>query len=310
VASRTLQMFISDLIREVRGQATPLEAQQAIRDALSVIDSKTNWEFLIARALINTEAPYLTGAVSCTAGGTALTGSGTTWSAGWKYKSIQLKSRRLPYDVSFSGATTGTLSSALSGIAGTNDIVADTYKVFQARYALPADCDPGKDLRLSAPQGGGQSGSGQIPKIEASRLQLKWDPLFVFSFPWYYTDDVYDEVNRVATIRFLPYPSQSGEFQLLYYKKLTIPTALGSNISLPDAFERLPILMAASQIMQNKQQTGWLEKKQMADNMLLDLYRRHAVSPAYEAPIEPDVVTPGPAEFGMDGVLYTFNRPY
>jgi hypothetical protein len=109
----------------------------------------------------------------------------------------------------------------------------------------------------------------------------------------------------VATIQLWPYPTAHGELRLTYYRKLTIPTTLAANIMIPEAFERLPIMLAASQIMQTKNQQGWLEKKTMAEKMMADLYARHAVSPAYETEIEPTIGGYSSEIGGFDGSLYT-----
>ncbi len=312
MAQRTVQQFIADITREVRGQCTALEAQQALRDALDVIDSKANWEFLIAKKLVNINPAYSTGNVIVVSpGGTGAAGSGTGWTALQSapytpsYMSIKFSSRRMPYEIlSISNDTLLFFTTPFSGTTGIS--AAESYTIFQTRYALPSDCEPGRDLKLTGPLGMGDDGCGTIRKVPNLTFERKRQDFVVAAGgPYWYTDGPYDETNKVATIQLWPYPKVAGELRLTYYRKLTIPTTLASNIMIPEAFERLPIMLAASQIMQTKNQQGWLEKKTMAEKMMADLYARHAVSPAYDTDIEPTIGGSYGGTSGIDGIMYT-----
>lgn len=282
MASRTVNQFVSDIIRETRGQATYLEAQQSLRDALDYIDTKANWEFLIAATLMNIESTYSTGTVAVS--GTAVTLTGGTWVTSWKYKEINLASRQLPYFISsFGSTTTATLSTTLS--SGTA-ITVDAYSINQPRYALPADCEPGRDLLIKGPYGWGD-GDGNIKKKERMGIERYNIPkLSTASWPIWYTDDAYDDANKTPTIRFEPYPTSNAELRIVYYRKLTIPTLLTDTTIVPQAFERMVILIAASYLMRQKNQGGWMEKRQESDMMMRDLHARYAASPAYDGSVD------------------------
>lgn len=290
MASRSVSQYVADIARETRGQVPYLECLQALRDAVNLIDSRANWEFLITRTTIPVNAPYTTGTVAVASNGLTTTLTTGTWNPGgtypWKYRSIKLASRLSPYDItSFSGSTTATLGSVLSD--GTA-VTADTYTIYQSRYPLPSDCEPGRDLMLSGPFGWGD-GSGKIPKVEAAGFQRQDDPQFTAgaAYPSCYTDDSYDETNNVATIRLNPYPKASADLRLLYYKKMTVPASDAATIALPEAYERLAILVAGWPLKKRYDLKGWLEDKQEATNMMQDLFNRYAVSPAYEDAISP-----------------------
>lgn len=283
MASRSVKNYVADIARETRGQVPYLECLQGLRDAVNLIDSRANWEFLITRTTLPTSASYSTGTVAVS--GTTVTGTGTTFDPTWKYRTFRFSSRVTSYDVaSFGGVTAATLlATPSSGTA----ITADSYILYQARYALPADCEPGRDLMISGPAGWGD-GSGRIPKTEASRFQRMDDPVFVGNgLPSYYTDDSFDEVNNVATIRLYPFPVSSADLRLLYYKKMTVPDSDTATIPLPEAYERLAVLVAAWPLKKRYDLKGWLEDKQEATNMMQDLFNRYAVSPAYEDAIGP-----------------------
>lgn len=313
---RTYSQIVSDVIREVRGQCTPLEAQQAVADALDGIDSKANWEFLITKTLININASYTTGLVYVSAKSNGVGSAGTTF---WtnltalpytpSYLTIKLASRQLPYEVqSISNDNLLFMTTPISGTTGISSAgsPSEKYSIYQMRYALPADCEPGRDLKLKGPFGTGEDGNGEIKKIGNLTFERRRQDYGVSpSGPYWYTDGPYDEVNKVPTILMWPYPNVAQEFRLTYYRKLTIPTTMAANIMLPQAFERLPIMLAASQIMQNKTMQGWLEKKTMAEKMMSDLYNRYAASPAYDGSIEPDDGGAYEKQFAANNTLFT-----
>lgn len=315
MARRNLANLVSDVSREVRGQCTPLEAQQAIADALNYIDSKANWEFLQTETNLLVTAPTTTGTVAINALSTIIAGTGTSFinsrnivPANYGYQTIKFASRLMPYDCTISTDTAGLLNQSFNalGLSGTTNITADAFVMYQMRYPLPIDCEPGRDLKIKGPLSIGVDGEGEIKKIEKltfERYRQEWG--ISPGGPFYYTDGQYDEVIGVATIRFWPYPSIAGEYRLTYYKKLTLPVALGSTIMIPQAFERIPILLAAAQIMQTKNQSGWLEKKTMADRMMADMYARHAVSPAYDPHVYAEDTGLYENAFGASSRLYT-----
>jgi hypothetical protein len=284
LASRTIVQLVADVERKARGQCRSHEARQAIQNAINYVDAKANWEFLLKSAQINIQPTYSTGTVAISAGGTAVTGTGTTWSAAWVYRTIKFASRQLPYKVSsFGGVTTATLASALSG---SDAITADTYVVYQQRYALPSDCEPGRDLFVRGPQGTGVKGGGIIPKIGRLSFESKYP--YSTGPVTYYTDDEYDATNNVATIKFGPaYPVASGEYQIVYYGKFTVPTTDASVTIIPEAFERILINLAVAEVIRDKGAQGWLAYQMEAEQLMNQLYNRFAASPAYLN--EPDV---------------------
>jgi hypothetical protein len=282
--ARTVLHFVSDILREVKGQATALEARQALQNALNFIDSKTNWEFLLKATNLNVEPAYSTGLVSATAGTTSVTGSGTTWSTGWTYKTIRFAARQMPYAVaSFGSATSLTLGSVLSGSA---NIAAGGYTIYQRRYALPTDCEPGRDLFIKGTRGTGVFGEGVIVKQGRMSFETKSDYQYQSGNTSMYSDDEYDETNNLATIRLDPYPTVSGEYYLVYYKKLTVPTLDSSRIMIPEAFEMAVVKLAAAEIKQRNNMQGWLNLQTQAEGLLATLFNRFGASAAYEDQIE------------------------
>jgi len=317
--ARTAQELIQDVLRETRGQATLYEARQAFQDALNLINGMARWEFLIATEMINLLPQVTTGTVACAAGSIDVTLTGGTWDPStYIYPEIKFTSRSLQYKLRITSATTAVLDTPLSGTAGTDDITADAYILYQARYALPSDCEPGQDLDLKGPWQTGVYFDGNIPKRERMIFDHRHSEILTATFPMYYTDDEYDDSNLTATIRIEPYPRRFYEFRLTYYRSMT-KTIFGPTIStsdpnngvfgtiLPETFERIPILIAASNILRKKNMQGWQTMRQEAGDMMNKMYNRYAASPAYEGKIDPshaDLVADD-SDYAMDNMLFT-----
>ena len=302
---RTIGMMVQDVLRETRGQATNYEARQALQDALNAIDAAANWEFLIATRLINTHAAISDGTVSVSSGTTAVTLTGGTWptvlSPWGEYREIKFAERGMAYKVS--QVTSPTTLETKYSVSGTtsNHITNGSYVLFQARYPLPSDCEPGRDLTLRGPD---QIGS--LPKRERYIYDRTAFELRGGGVPEFYTDDEYDDVNGSGTIRLYPYPTTAYEIQLTYYRKMIVPDASSSIVMIPEAFERAPILAAAANIMRKKNMAGWQILRQEGGDLLRQMYNRYAVSPAYEGKIDPDDPDHMMDQlFGMDSVIYT-----
>lgn len=288
MAGRTLLQLIADVIRESRRQTSHAEARQAVLDVFRFLDGAETWEFLAKSTNLRTEASYNVGTVSVSAGDVTLTGVGTAWSASWDYKTIKFSGRKLPYDIDFFGSATS--ASLFVPLSGTTNIAAGTYKIYQARYALPSDCEPGRDMAIKGPLGTGRAGDGRISKRERLYIEEHSDLELDASSPtMFYTDDNYDDAGAVPTIRFYPAPTQNDqEFRLTYYRKMTVPTTEGGTVIVPESFDRMIVLMAASRIMRNNSMQGWLEKAVDAKAIMKSMTNRYAISPAYENVIEPE----------------------
>lgn len=304
---RTLLQAVQDVLREVRGQATNYEARQALQDAINAIDASANWEFLICTRLINLHAPYSTGTVSIASGTNTVTLAGGTWptvvSPFGEYREIKFGDRGLPYKIlQVTNPTTATLTTNLSGTSTTN-IVNGTYTLFQARYPLPVDCEPGRDLTLKGPQQ-----FGNIEKRERMTYDKTWTEANSLTYPMYYTDDEYDDLNGSGTIRLEPYPTSAIEIRMTYYRKMVVPDSAGDMLLIPEAFERAPILAAAANILRRKNMQGWQIMRQEAADLLNKMYNRYAASPAYEGKINPsyaDLLGSRDEIWGADSLMYT-----
>lgn len=117
-------------------------AKGLINDAYTrSLPGLNDWNPIIVDAFLPMSTYYLTGTVSCTAGSTALTGSGTVWTStmtndhGWK---IVFASLNIVYQFTYVSPTTATINPPLEGSV---NLATQTYTLFRDEYALPSDFD-------------------------------------------------------------------------------------------------------------------------------------------------------------------------
>lgn len=98
-----------------------------------------DWAPLVKEGNLTMTAYYNTGTVTITAGSTSLTGSGTTWTSAMTatdgYK-IKIAGNDNIYTFTYVGATSGTISPALSGAT---DLSAVSYQIYRDEYSLASD---------------------------------------------------------------------------------------------------------------------------------------------------------------------------
>jgi hypothetical protein len=94
-----------------------------------------NWRGLRVDATLATISAYRDGTLDATLGATAVTGAGTTWTAGMSGMRIQIAGTPEWYTLTRTGATTGTLERAYEG----ETVTGAGYVLFQNVYTLPSD---------------------------------------------------------------------------------------------------------------------------------------------------------------------------
>lgn len=107
-----------------------------IVDRYTAILDRLDWERRQVEAWLQTTAEYETGTVAVTNGSTAVTGTGTVWTAAMTGRRIRIAGDDEWYTFTRTGNTTGTLE---RNYEGTTDADA-TYSIFQNVYTLPAAC--------------------------------------------------------------------------------------------------------------------------------------------------------------------------
>ncbi|MBM3744166.1 MAG: hypothetical protein FJW34_00040 [Acidobacteria bacterium] len=115
---------------------------------LEILD-RLQWERLHVDGTLLSVAPYETGTVAVTAASTAVTGTGTTWTAAMSGRRFRVTARSEYYTFTRTGNTTGTLDRAYEGDTDT----AAGYMIFANVYALPSDCRILETVRSLDPAG-------------------------------------------------------------------------------------------------------------------------------------------------------------
>lgn len=106
-----------------------------------VLPRIADWEPLVKESFVACSPYYATGTVAVTVATTSVVGAGTTWTAGmlatdgWK---IKFNSNDNVYDFTYTSASTGTISPALSG---TDSLAGASYQLFRDEYQLASDFD-------------------------------------------------------------------------------------------------------------------------------------------------------------------------
>lgn len=141
-----------------------------------------DWNPLVTEGFLTMTAYYSTGTVACTAGATALTGTGTTWTAsmtsnaGWKIKFSGFDN---VYSFDYVSATTATISPALEGAT---NLSGGTYKLFRDEYALSSTFDRFlKNGSIYVIQGGRTYNTiGELPRDQFREqfIAEPMDPIF------------------------------------------------------------------------------------------------------------------------------------
>lgn len=98
-----------------------------------------DWDPLVKETFLSMTPYYNTGTASVTAGSTTVTGAGTTWTSAMTatdgYK-IKFSGNDNIYTFTYVGATSGTISPALSGATA---LTASNYSIFRDEYSLASD---------------------------------------------------------------------------------------------------------------------------------------------------------------------------
>lgn len=117
-------------------------AKGVINDTyVRVLPRVQDWTPIVTDSFLSMTAEYTTGTVAVNAAGTAITGTGTTWTSGMTvdngYK-IKIAGNDNIYKFEYVGATSGTISPPLSGA---DNLSGKTYVIYRDEYALASDFD-------------------------------------------------------------------------------------------------------------------------------------------------------------------------
>lgn len=126
----------SDFLKLPIGAGTDLELlTRLINNRIDGICRQTDYTRLDQQSTLLTVAQYTTGTVSITAGATAGTGSGTTFTPAMTGRRFRIANLRPWYTFTYVSATSFTIDRAYEG---TDDAVDVAFIIWRALYTLPA----------------------------------------------------------------------------------------------------------------------------------------------------------------------------
>lgn len=175
-----------------------------INDRYAALLDKLSWQRIEKTAVLQTTAEYAAGTVAIAQGATALTGTGTTWTAAMTGRTIRIVAAAAHYEFTYASATTGTLSRPYEGAT----VTAGSYRINQRIYSLPQDlrmiASVGDLHRKSMAElneiaGADRNSYGEpvywAPAMDAAtdppvpRIELFPIPIAVQGYPYHYTGD-------------------------------------------------------------------------------------------------------------------------
>jgi hypothetical protein len=257
-------------------RATLFDAQQAVNDAIRTVMQYADWPWMVDRYDIPLVNQYSTGTVSVAQGSTAVTGSGTSWTTGlagrlFNQKILLQGDAEEKEIASINNNTSLTLRYPYNSTALTS-LVNVGYNIFQDSYPVPAQ--PGRDLMLLNPQ------------FQYSRLtkldRYTFDDRTAFNRfqtgirPQVYCENGIDTNSLSPTFgqtlyQLWPRVTTSQDIVLRFYRQFTPLANDSDTTTLPSEFEDVVIRIARYVVKRNFGIPGWMEDKQEAYSMLLQL---------------------------------------
>lgn len=223
-------LSIADHMHKLRSRfpkCGPNEAESYTWQAIIDLCNEHSWSFLLKDGKIQTEALYNTGTIAVLNGSQAVTLSvDGTWLTSWtttpSTRKIMIAGRAEAYNLTVTGANTGTLDSNWLG----DDNATASYTLYRDTYPLPVDCDFGREYFLLDP-----ARNRDVKLIEFGTFHRAFSMMQnVPGLPWAACRVGLTTVGAtvgVPQLKFGPQPPSSAEtYALLYFQKPVKPTAL------------------------------------------------------------------------------------
>lgn len=237
----------------------------AVKQVLDFIRGNWHWSFWESEGNITLTPQYITGTVTIAQGATAITGTGTTWTAAMTGRKIRIGTNE-DYTFTYLSGTTGTISPAYAGTT----VTAATYTIYQDTYSLASDCDSVIDVvDLTNKRVLEKMGS-----LAGKRLGARLSQTYT------YQDAVYafgrDSSNN-AQITFLGPPMQIALIRYWYYRRPTAPIGPSSNLDFPSSMDETFIQGVFAQVLRQNKQPNADQEQAVFERLLMQ--RRKEDSP-------------------------------
>lgn len=237
----------------------------AVKQVLDFIRGNYHWSFWETEGNITLTAAYSTGTVSINQGDTAITGSGTTWTAAMTGSKIRIGTNE-DYTFTRTAAGTGTISPAYAGAS----VTAAAYTIYDDTYSLASDCDTVIDVvdvtnkRVLEKMG---SYAGKRAGNRLSQTYTYQDAVYAFG----------RDTSGNAQITFLGPPMSVTLIRYWYYRKPTPPSTPSSTLDFPSSMDETFIQGVYAQILRQNKQPNADQEQAVFERLLMQ--RRKEDSP-------------------------------
>jgi len=134
---RDMQDEVNSIAKFNRTKSAQLDiTKRAINETIQDIHGRYDWNWSKDRSIVQTVIDKTAGTVSISSGGTAVTGSGTSFASGDKDKYIQFSNNNDWYKISSQSSTTALVIEA--PFTGSSALSAGTYTIRQFFYSISA----------------------------------------------------------------------------------------------------------------------------------------------------------------------------
>jgi hypothetical protein len=270
----TYQTITAEIQRMPGLEEIPLgEIGDAINTASKDVGNQP-WPWNYAETNVLVPAPYSTGTVSITDGSNAVTGLGTVWTpyvgqTGWR---IRFGSSNLDYIISaINNITSITLAQVVN--LGSN-LAGSSYTLYKDTYFYPSDYIVGSDVALLQP-----TIRTRIPKIPRYKFEMAMNTglrTMATNITMFYCDQgIGYDVNLVPYYQFRLGPPPAGPAELrLCYHSMAPDLGLASTTLLPDGYDEIITLVAASKLYDVHKAPGTAEQVKALANGKMRLLKR------------------------------------
>jgi hypothetical protein len=216
----TLGQLRQEIVQIAPGVALPV-IDGFIRDRYTQVLDRLNWTRLHAQTILEIPSTYNAGAVAATNGLTAVTGTGTTWTAAMTGRMFRIGSENQWYSFTYVSATSGTLDRAYMGSTASGL----SYKLNQNLLTLPAEARIVEDvICLDPPRA--------LDKTDVLRAADGYPNRAVYGTPTEWLEQMDTQSSSPAIqVELLPVPDAATSIQVNYVYDASAPTSTASSFA-------------------------------------------------------------------------------
>lgn len=281
MARRTVQQIIAEIQRMPGlGRIGPGEILDKVNQVHKDVTNYP-WPFNLTDTNVNVPASYTAGTISILDGTAAVTGAATTWDPTWTGYRMQFGSSGIDYLVS-AVTGVGTLTLAQNVNLGA-DVVNSSYVLYKDTFEYPTDYLPGSDISLMHPTV--RYRIAKIPRYRFEQYMNAGMRSFFTSIQQFYCDEGENPTTGAYRFRLGPPSSSVVTYRLTYHRTATDLTTASQKTMLPDGFDEIVTLGAASKLYDIYKMPGEsAAAKALADGKLRLLRRQYTTATIDDVP--------------------------